>query len=380
MHFRFNEEQLELGRAARRFLEVESTTDKLRAAFGSDELYDAELYKRIAEELGWLALLIPEEYDGLGLTAVDLMPILEEMGRSLYRGPFFSTVCLGVNALLLGGSAAQKEEILPLVAAGEETLTLAYSEPHGRHEIDAIETHFEERGDEFVLHGVKRYVLDGVSADRVIVAARSKGSVGEEGIRLFVVPGDAEGLTRKRLPTLDISRNEAELIFEGVRVGRDAVVGADLDGAALLESILDRARAALAVEQVGGAERCLDMAVAYSLERKQFGRPIGSFQAIKHKAADMLWKVESARSIAYAANVAAASDDGLLLLELASSAKAYASDAYFFCASENIQIHGGVGFTWEYDPHFYFKRAKASEELLGHADFHRERVARAMGL
>ena len=380
MHFRFNEEQLELGRAARRFLEIESTTDKLRASIGSDELYDAGLYQRIAEELGWLALLIPEEYDGIGLGAVDLMPILEEMGRSLYRGPFFSTVCLGVNALLLGGSEAQKEELLPRIASGEETLTLAYTEPHGRHGVEAIETRFEERGEEFILHGVKRYVLDGMSADRVIVAARASGSVGDEGVRLFLVRGDAEGLKRTRLPTLDISRNEAELVFEGVKVGREAILGEELEGSVLLEAILDRARAALAVDQVGGAERCLDMAVAYSLERKQFGRPIGSFQAVKHKAADMLWKVESARSIAYAANVAAASNDTLLLRELASSAKAYASDAYFFCASENIQIHGGVGFTWEYDPHFYFKRAKASEELFGHADFHRERVARAMGL
>lgn len=380
MHFRFNEEQLELGRAARRFLEIESTTDKLRASFGSDELYDAGLYQRIAEELGWLALLIPEEYDGIGLGAVDLMPILEEMGRSLYRGPFFSTVCLGVNALLLGGSEAQKEELLPRIASGEETLTLAYTEPHGRHGVEAIETRFEERGGEFILHGAKRYVLDGMSADRVIVAARASGSVGDEGVRLFLVRGDAEGLKRTRLPTLDISRNEAELVFEGVKVGREGILGEELEGSVLLEAILDRARAALAVDQVGGAERCLDMAVAYSLERKQFGRPIGSFQAVKHKAADMLWKVESARSIAYAANVAAASNDTLLLRELASSAKAYASDAYFFCASENIQIHGGVGFTWEYDPHFYFKRAKASEELFGHADFHRERVARAMGL
>lgn len=380
MHFRFNEEQLELGRAARRFLEIESTTDSLRASFKGDALYDAELYKRIAEELGWLALLVPEEYDGIGLTPVDLMPILEEMGRSLYRGPFFSTVCLGINALLLGGSEAQKEELLPLLASGEETITLAYSERHGRHEIEAIETQFEERNGEFILSGAKRYVLDGMSADRVIVAARAAGSVGDEGIRLFLVAGDAEGMRRDRLPTVDISRNEAEIVLESVKVGRDAIIGEELDGAALLESILDRARAALAVEQVGAAERCLDMAVAYSLERKQFGRPIGSFQAIKHKAADMLWKVESARSIAYAANVAAASDDAALLRELASSAKAYASDALFFCASENIQIHGGVGFTWEYDPHFYFKRAKASEELLGHADFHRERVARAMGL
>ncbi|NLY93119.1 MAG: acyl-CoA dehydrogenase [Myxococcales bacterium] len=380
MDFRFNEEQLELGRAARRFLEVESSSERVRAAMESERGFDPAVYKRIAEELGWLAVTIPEEYEGLGLGAVDLMPILEEMGRFLYCGPFFSTICLGVNALLLGGDDAQKGELLPYVARGETTLTLAHAEARAKWDSAEIECEYEKRGDDYVLSGEKRYVLDGLTADRVVVAARAKGSKGAEGISLFLVSGEADGLSKSHLPTVDMTRREAALTFREVHVARDALVGEEGAGHALLERILDRARAALAVEQVGGAERCLDMAVAYSLERKQFGRVIGSFQAIKHMAADMLWRVENARSIAYAANVAVDAGDDAEIAEMASAAKATASTAFFQNAADNIQIHGGVGFTWEFDPHLYFKRAKASEEHFGSPAMHRERVARAMGL
>lgn len=380
MDFRFNEEQLELGRAARRFLELESSSERVREAMESERGFDPALYRRVAEELGWLAVTIPEEHEGLGLGAVDLMPILEEMGRFLYCGPFFSTVCLGVNALLLGGSEAQKAELLPGVAAGEITLTVAHAEPRAWWDASAIECEYEARGGELVISGEKRFVLDGLTADHLVVAARAKGSRGAEGISLFLVPGDAAGLERTRLPTVDMTRREASVVLREVRVPEAARVGDEGQGHALLERVLDRARAALAVEQVGGAERCLDMAVAYSLERKQFGRPIGSFQAVKHRAADMLWRVENARSIAYAANVAVDAGDDAQIAEMASAAKAYAAEAYFACAADNIQIHGGVGFTWEFDPHLHFKRAKAGEEHFGSPAMHRERVARAMGL
>jgi alkylation response protein AidB-like acyl-CoA dehydrogenase len=380
MDFRFNEEQLELGRSARRFLELESTSERVREAMESERGFDPALYRRVAEELGWLAVTIPEEHEGLGLGAVDLMPILEEMGRFLYCGPFFSTVCLGVNALLLGGSEAQRAELLPQVATGELTLTVAHAEARAWWDSAAIECEYEKRGGEYVLRGEKRFVLDGLTADRLVVAAREKGSRGSEGLSLFLVGGEAEGLERTRIPTVDMTRREASVVLREVRVTGDAIVGEEGRGHALLERVLDRGRAALAVEQVGGAERCLDMAVAYSLERKQFGRPIGSFQAIKHQAADMLWKVECARSIAYAANVAVDAGDDAHVAEMASSAKAYASEAYFKCAADNIQIHGGVGFTWEFDPHLHFKRAKAGEEHFGSPAMHRERVARAMGL
>jgi alkylation response protein AidB-like acyl-CoA dehydrogenase len=380
MDFRFNEEQLELGRAARRFLEQESASERVREAMESERGFDPALYRRVADELGWLAVTIPEEHEGLGLGAVDLMPILEEMGRFLYCGPFFSTVCLGVNALLLGGTDAQKGEILPGVTTGEITLAVAHAEPRAWWDSAAIECEYERRGSDFVISGEKRYVLDGLTADHVVVAARAKGSRGAEGLSLFLVGGDASGLEKARLPTVDMTRREAAIVLREVRVPSDTLLGVEGEGHALLERILDRARAALAVEHVGGAERCLDMAVVYSLERKQFGRAIGSFQAVKHRAADMLWKVESARSIAYAANVAVDAGNDAAIAEMASSAKSYASDAYFHCAAENIQIHGGVGFTWEFDPHLHFKRAKAGEEHFGTPAMHRERVARSMGL
>jgi len=227
------------------------------------------------------------------------------------------------------------------------------------------------------LHGVKRYVVDGHGADLLVVAARREASQGEADIELFLVPGDAAGVTRRALPTMDLTRRLAEIRFDGAQAQR--LGDAEGRGGAVLAEALDRAAIALAAEQVGGAQRCLDQSVAYAKERVQFGRPIGSFQAIKHTCADMMLLVESARSAAYhAAEVAAAGSEGLAAA--ASLAKAWCGDAYFRCAGDAIQIHGGVGFTWEYDPHLYFKRARSSQSLLGDSSFHRERVAREIGL
>jgi alkylation response protein AidB-like acyl-CoA dehydrogenase len=379
MDFRFSDEQQELRRAARRFLDAEQTPEKVRAAMGTESGYDPALWARVAEELGWLAVTIPEAYGGLGLTPVDLMPILEEMGRAPFCGPFFSTVCLGANALLVGGTEAQKSEYLPQIAEGSLTATVAYTERNGRWDASAIEATYRKQGGEYVLEGEKRYVVDGHSAGLLLIAARAEGSRGEEGVTLFAVPGDASGLERTLLPTMDQTRKQAALRFDGLKVPASAVVGEEANGYAILATTIDRAIAALSVEQVGGAEACLDMAVAYAKERKQFGRPIGTFQSIKHICANMLTRVEAARSIAYFAGLCAA-EKSPELAEAASSAKAYCSDTYFFCASENIQIHGGVGFTWEFDPHLHFKRAKSSEALFGDAVPHRERVAALMGL
>jgi alkylation response protein AidB-like acyl-CoA dehydrogenase len=226
---------------------------------------------------------------------------------------------------------------------------------------------------------VKRYVVDGHCADLFLVTARLPDTAGEAGLALFAVPGDAPGVVRRPLTTLDLTRRQAEIALEGVRVGAEAALGAPGDAFPALERARDLAAVALAAEQVGGAQRCLDLAVAYAKERVQFGRPIGSFQAIKHKCADMMVDLESARSAAYYA--ACAADEGSdELASAAAAAKATCSDAYFRCAADCIQIHGGVGFTWEYDIHLYFKRAKASETLLGEPAFHRERIARMIGL
>jgi alkylation response protein AidB-like acyl-CoA dehydrogenase len=293
--------------------------------------------------------------------------------------PFFSTICLGANALLLGGTDAQKERYLPGIAAGEATATLAYTEKHGRMDADGVEATYSRNGSGYVLRGSKSYVLDGHTADLLIIAARSENSKGEQGVSLFLVPGDADGVERAWLPTMDQTRRLASVELGDVVVPPDALLGQEGRGWELCERTLDLARIALAAEQVGAAEMCLDLSVEYAKVRKQFGRPIGSFQAIKHTCADMLMMVESARSAAFYASALAGQGD-TDLQEAASSAKAFCSDTFFHCAAESIQIHGGIGFTWEHAAHMYFKRAKSTEALFGDPSFHRERVAKRMGL
>jgi alkylation response protein AidB-like acyl-CoA dehydrogenase len=379
MEFSFSEDQDELRRAARRFLEVASSEERVRAAMETEQGYDSATWAQLSEELAWTALTIPEEYGGLGMSYLDLHPLMEEMGRALLCSPFFSTICLGANALLLGGTDAQKELHLPGIAAGETTATLAYAEKNGLMDAAGVEATCSRSEAGYVLRGNKSYVLDGHTADLLIVAARDANSKGDQGVSLFLVPGDADGVKRTWLPTMDQTRRLASVELVDVLVAPDALLSEEGQGWELCERALDLARIALAAEQVGASEMCLDMSVEYAKVRKQFGRPIGSFQAIKHKCADMLMMIESARSAAFYAS-ALAGQGQPDLEEAASSAKAFCSDTFFHCAAENIQIHGGIGFTWEHAAHMYFKRAKASEALFGAPSFHRERVAKRMGL
>lgn len=379
MDLSFNEEQAALRDSARTFLAENSSSDHVRKAMEADVGYDVDLWRRIGAELGWSAVVVPEEYGGLGLGPIELVALMEEMGASLLCSPFFSSVCLAGATVLAGGSEAQKSEILPGIASGEVTATVAFTEPRCQWNAAGIEATARLDGGDYVLSGTKKFVLDGASASLLIVAARRDGSTGEDGVSLFLVPVDAAGLDCKKLPTVDQTRHQAEIGLRDVRVPASSLLGEEGEGWAILSRGLDQALVALAAEQLGGAQRCLDMTVAYAKDRVQFGRPIGSFQAIKHKCADMLVLVESARSAVYYA-AAAQSEGDPELPQLASLAKAYCSDAYFRCASETIQIHGGVGFTWEYDAHLYFKRAKSSETLLGDASFHRERIARLIAL
>ena len=379
MEFSFSEQQSELRRAARRFLQSESSEARVRSAMETEQGYDSRVWEQLSEELAWTALTIPEAYGGLGMSYLDLHPVMEEMGRALLCSPFFSTICLGANALLVGGNEAQKEQYLSAIAAGKMTATLAYAEKGRENGADAIRVTYEHAGDGYVLRGDKRYVIDGHTADLVFVAARSERSRGTEGVSVFVVPANTPGVTRTWTPSMDQTRKLAAVTLDRVVVPAGALIGEEGRGWELCERTLDLARIALAAEQVGAAEMCLDMSVEYAKVRRQFGRPIGSFQAIKHKCADMLTMVESARSAAFYASAVA--DQGEVDLgEVASSAKAFCSDTFFHCAAENIQIHGGIGFTWEHPAHMYFKRAKASEVLLGEPSFHRERVAMCMGL
>ena len=380
MDFAFNEEQEELRSMARAFLEENSGSEQVRKAMESDLGYDPEVWRQIGAELGWTSVHIPEEYGGLGLGYVELVALSEIMGASLLCAPFFSSVCLAGNALLVAGSEEQKQAYLPGIAEGTTRASLAYSGNSGDWTASTVAVIATRSGDEYCLQGTTSFVVDGHCADLLIVAARTEGSVGSEGVSLFVVPADSAGLGRRVLPTMDQTRRMAEITLEGVRVPASARLGDEGAAWPLLSRTLDLAAIALAAEQVGGAQRCLDLAVAYANERQQFGRAIGSFQAIKHKCADMMVKVESARSAAYYAGCCVAEGNDAELDTVAPLAKAYCSDAYFQCAADCIQIHGGVGFTWEYDIHLYFKRAKSSESLLGDAAFHREILAQRIHL
>jgi alkylation response protein AidB-like acyl-CoA dehydrogenase len=379
MHFAFNDEQEELRRSARAFLREHSYSEAVRRAMESERGYDESVWRQLGRQLGWTGITIPESYGGLGLGYVELVALLEEMGAHLLCSPYFSTICLAANAVLLGSSETQKQELLPAMAAGELTATLAYTEANGHWDARAIEATARRSDNGYVIDGVKTFVPDGHTAAMLIVAARREGSAGEQGISLFAIPADTRGITRRLLPTMDQTRKQAELRLERVEVPSSSLLTEEGAGWPLLARVLDLAAIALSAEQVGGAERCLDMAVDYAGERVQFGRRIGSFQAIKHKCADMLLLVESARSASYYAGWAASVADPELPA-LASLAKAYCSDAYFRAAAECLQIHGGVGFTWEYDVHLHFKRAKSTETFLGDAARHRELVATRIGL
>jgi alkylation response protein AidB-like acyl-CoA dehydrogenase len=365
--------------SARQFLADNATGADVRRWMATDLGYDREVWGRVAGELGWPALPVPEEYGGLGLGLRETALLMEEMGAACFCSPFLATVVLGGSAIALGGSEEQKGEYLPAIAGGELTATLALTEKSGRIDADAIASQYQADGDNYVLDGTKRFVIDGASADLLLVAARKPGLSGERGFSLFAVPGDADGVSRRALPTLDQTRRQADVTLAGVRVPKSALLAEEGDAWPLISQVLYRGITALAAEQAGGARRCLQLTVDYIQERVQFGRPIGSFQAIKHRCADMMVKVESA--LAAANNAADAADAGDPLFPMyAAMAKAYCSEAFFACAGEAIQLHGGVGFTWEYEPHLFFKRARASAALMGDAQYHRERIAVGLGL
>jgi alkylation response protein AidB-like acyl-CoA dehydrogenase len=371
MNFAFSEEQEELRRAVRRFLDDKSPMTEVRRLMETTEGYDPAVWQQMGAQLGLQGLAIPEEYGGSGFGYVELIVVLEEMGASLLCAPYFSTVALAANALLSTGDESAKKDLLPGIASGDTIATLAFTEDSGRWDLDGITIEARGGGQGWALHGHKMFVLDGHTASLVLVAARTGA-----GVSIFAVEGDASGLTRTSLATMDQTRKQARLEFDGTPA---RLVGEEGSGGAVLTRTLDLAAVALAAEQVGGAQRCLDTSVEYAKTRIQFGRPIGSFQAIKHKCADMLLEVESAKSAAYYAGWAAAEDSEELPV-VASLAKSYCSEAYFHAAAENIQIHGGIGFTWEHDAHLYFKRAKSSELLLGDPTYHRELLAQRIGI
>ncbi len=371
MNFAFTEEQDELRKTVKAFLDSKSSESAVREQMETEAGYDTAVWSQMAEQMGLQGLHIPEEFGGSGYSYVELGIVLEEMGRSLLCAPFFSTVVLAANTLLQSGDDAAKKDYLPGIASGETIATVAFTEPSGKWDEAGITMEATADGDSWTLAGTKSFVLDGHTANLIIVAARTP-----QGVSLFAVDGDASGLTRTALSTMDQTRKQAKLEFDATPA---RLVGTDGEGWATLSTVLDLVAVGLAAEEVGGAQKVLDMAVEYAKVRVQFGRPIGSFQAIKHKCADMLLEVESAKSAAYY-GMWCASEMNDELPSVASLSKAYCSEAYFHAAAENIQIHGGIGFTWEHPAHLYFKRAKSSELLFGDPTYHRELLAQRIGL
>jgi alkylation response protein AidB-like acyl-CoA dehydrogenase len=375
MQFSFTSEQREFRSVLRRFFEETSPPGVVRRLMETEAGWERDRWRALNRQLGLCGVHVPEEYGGQGFGLVELGIVLEEMGRALLCGPYFASTVLAATAIMNAGSEAQKETLLPPIALGETIATLAFTEPNGRWDVAGVETTATPADGRFRLDGVKSFVLDGHTADLIVVLARRQGSSGDDGLSLFTVPGAAPGLTRRLLKTMDPTRKLARLEFQGVEA---ELLGEEGQAAEPFARTMATAAICLANEMVGGAERLRESALDYANLRVQFGRPIASFQSMKHKQADMLVDVELAKSAAYAAASAAADGDADVAA-LASLAKAAASEAYLRTAIHTIQIHGGIGFTWDNDTHLWFKRAKSSEVFLGDPSWHREQYMRASG-
>ncbi|OBI41935.1 acyl-CoA dehydrogenase [Mycobacterium kyorinense] len=354
----------ELRQAVREFLEVTSPSGRVRDLMSTTEGYDESVWSQMASELGLHGIAVPEEYGGAGATMSELAVVFEEMGAALLCAPFFSTVALATQAILCSGDTAAMGDYLPGLVDGSKTATVILNESLGAWDPQAVTLTARADGAGHRIHGDAGLVFDGHTADIVLVAANTSA-----GTSLLAVAADADGLTREPLATLDRTRKVAHLQFHDVPA---RLIGTDGDAATGLARTSDLAIAALAAEQVGAAQRCLDMAVGYAKQRIQFGRAIGSFQAVKHRCADMLVLVEGARSAAVHAAECADSSD---LPMAASVAKMACSEAFLQVALDNMRIHGGIGFTWEHDAHLYVRRAKATELIFGSPDNHAQRLA-----
>ncbi len=379
MDIGFSEEQELLRETARKFLEAECDTKFVRARMADPAAVTAGFWQQLAAQ-GWLGIVYPEEHGGSGLGLVDLVVLMEEMGRRVMPGPFFSSVLLGGAAIMEAGNPAQQAEWLPRIAAGEKKAALAWTEPALRWDASGVTLPARETAGGFTLSGTKLFVGDAHLADLLVVAARTRdGSTMADGVSLFLVPKTTPGVTVTPMPTIDETRKSCEVQFDNVALPASALLGELHGGWPPLSRVGARATVALCAEMCGGAQQVLDMTVDYAKLRVAFGKPIGSYQGVKHQAADMLVALENAKSLTYYA--AWAFDEGEADAPLAvAMAKAATSDMARKVAGTGIQLHGGIGMTWEHDLQLYFKRAKASEVAFGDAAWHRERVARLMAL
>ncbi|MDX2170214.1 MAG: acyl-CoA dehydrogenase [Deltaproteobacteria bacterium] len=379
MLFSLTDEQQLLRDSAAAFVRDHSSLKRIRTLRDSQDAdgFSRALWKEMAG-LGWLGIPFAEADGGLGLGLKELGLVLEELGKGLMPEPIIASLLLGGMAIARGGSDAQRGELLPGLIAGDRLLTLAWQEAHSRYDASCVATRAARAGDGWRLSGEKRLVADGHVADQLVVSARTAGGDRErDGITLFLIDRQADGVRVTRQATLD-SRNAAIVRFDGATVAPHAVLGTVDGGAALLEEVLDRAAAGLCAEMLGGMQAVFAMTLDYLKTRQQFGVPIGSFQALKHRAANVFTEIELARSAALAA--AMALDEALPQApQFVSIAKARCSDAFLLAANEGVQMHGGIGMTDEHDVGFYLKRARAAELTFGDAAFHRERYAALQG-
>jgi len=376
MDFGLSEEQEMLQRSAREFLAQECPPTFVRELFKDRDGFSRELHRKMAEQ-GWTGLLIPGAYGGLGLGMLDMALLLEEMGRAVVPGPFMFSSVLATLALMQGGSTAQKKTWLPRLASGEAVGTLAFLEADDRLDAAGITLKAKKSRDGYTLSGTKMFVPFAAVADVLLVAARTRGR-GEDGVNLLVVERETPGLTIKPLEIFDLTRRVYEVECKDVTVPQAAVVGSEGQGWKILARLIDAACIALAADSLGGAQRALEMAVEYTKMRTQFNRPIASFQALKHMAAEMASEIEPARALVwYAAH--AFDTRPREAPRAAALAKARLSEVYARTTNRAVQMHGGIGFTWEHDMHFWFKRAKWNEFAFGDATYHRERLAQLEG-
>ncbi|MFE9320781.1 acyl-CoA dehydrogenase family protein [Nocardia sp. NPDC052278] len=370
MEFALNDEQTTLQQVVREFLTERAGEQAVRTRMAEPAGFDRQLWKQMGAEIGLQGIAIPEEYGGAGFTFVELGIALEELGRALTVSPFLASGVMAAQLLLALGDEAACAQWLPGIASGDLVATVALAEDEGSWQPDSVNLAARPVEGGWRLDGHKSYVVDGAGADLVLVVARAGGE-----LAVFAVEATAPGLERTPLPTMDQTRKLARLTFSETPAER--LAGAD--PAAAVVRMLDLTSIALAADALGGTTRVLDMAVEYAKVREQFGRPIGSFQAIKHMCASMLVELESSRSAVYYALWAAATGQPDVPV-VAPMVKAHCVDAYLQAAGDNIQIHGGIGFTWEHPAHLYLKRAKSSQALLGGSDFHRQLLADRLGI
>jgi len=363
--------------SARDFLTTECPKTLVREIEEDEKGYSPELWQKMAE-LGWMGLVIPDEYDGMGMEFFDLIILLEEMGRNILPGPFFSTVVLSAMPIIAAGTDEQKKEFLPKISDGEAIFTMALTEPSATYEPSGVALKAEAQGDNFVLNGTKLFVENAHIADYMIVVTRTKDVASpEDGITLFIVDGKSSGIKTEVMPTIGADKL-CEVVFNNVTVPKNNMLGELDKGWPIVAKTLEQAAMAKCAEMLGGCEATLDMTTEYSKERVQYGRPISSFQVLQHYMANMLIYLETARNLIYEA--AWMVSEGMPCTQLVAAAKGWTNEAYKFITERGVQIHGAIGTTRDHDMGLYYRQALAADLAFGNTDFQREVVARELGL